>query len=217
MGGFDFQSTPTLELPAWNLAVELWVEPTGELAGSNISLYLATDQVRFLRFGQPLPLNDVPATVFSEVMRDVDLFVGVGSIGSDPQWRDQGELQGGTEYWNRFSFGDLNTSAKTRREVLEQLLPKLKIARQCALEEKFLRVKGDLRTYKIHLGSGNIQMEPNAQYLCIVPGRESGKARDGVFLPFEGDRVLSIILSKAFLLAADSKIKDSSILSQIRP
>jgi hypothetical protein len=27
-------------------------------------------------------------------------------------------------------------------------------------------VKGELRTYRIHLGSGNILMEPNDQYLC---------------------------------------------------
>ena len=36
-----------------------------------------------------------------------------------------------------------------------------------------LSSKGDLRTYKIHLGSGNILMSPNDQYLCIVPGRGS--------------------------------------------
>jgi hypothetical protein len=35
-------------------------------------------------------------------------------------------------------------------------------------------------------------------------------------LPFDGDRVLSIILSKAFMLAEDEKIKDPSIVSQIR-
>ena len=37
-----------------------------------------------------------------------------------------------------------------------------------------------------------------------------------VFLPFEGDRTMAIILSKAFLLADDKKIKDPTILSQIR-
>ncbi|NRA56993.1 MAG: hypothetical protein HRU13_02595 [Phycisphaerales bacterium] len=41
---------------------------------------------------------------------------------------------------------------------------------------------------------------------------ESGR---GVFLPFEGDRMLAIILSKAFMLAADDKITDKTILSQI--
>ena len=75
--------------------------------------------------------------------------------------------------------------------------------------------EGSLRTYKIHLGSANILMEPNDEYLCIVPGRgPQGLAT--VFLPFEGDQVLSLILSEAFLLAADEKITDRTILSQMR-
>jgi len=217
MGGFDFQATPTLELPAWDMAVEFWVEPAGELAASGVALHLATDQVRFLRAGEPLPLMEVPAPVFSEVMRDVDLFVGVGSIGSDPAWQDHGEIEGAGDYWRSYSFGDLNASAKTRKEVLERLLPKLKIAGQCSFDEKFLVVKGSLRIYKIHLGSGNIQMEPNNQYLCIVPDRSTAtKGGDKVFLPFEGDRTLSVIISKALLLADDAKIKDASIVSQIK-
>jgi len=69
-----------------------------------------------------------------------------------------------------------------------------------------------LRSYRIHLGSGNILMQGD-RYLCIVPG-ERRDALD-VFLPFEGDRMLSIILSKAMMLAADDKITDPSILSQL--
>ena len=58
-------------------------------------------------------------------------------------------------------------------------------------------------------------MESNDEYLCIVP--KVGTASEGkLHLPFEGDRTLSIILSKAFLLAADDKIKDATILSQIK-
>ena len=110
----------------------------------------------------------------------------------------------------------MGATAATRREILERLVPRLKIAGQCSLTEKFLVVKGALRTYKIHLGSGNIQMEPNNQYLCIVPDRNQREgAPKNVFLPFEGDHTLSVILSKAFLLAEDAKIKDPSIVSQI--
>jgi len=58
-------------------------------------------------------------------------------------------------------------------------------------------------------------MTPNDQYLCIVPKQGDTDAGE-VFLPFEGDRTLSIILSKAFMLAADDKIKDGSIVQQIR-
>jgi hypothetical protein len=101
--------------------------------------------------------------------------------------------------------------------VLERLIPRLKVADRCRLTDRFLVVRGDRRSYKIHLGSGNILMEPDDQYLCIVPAR--GVASEGldgkVFLPFEGDQTLAIILSKAFLLAADKNIKDPAILSQL--
>jgi hypothetical protein len=36
-----------------------------------------------------------------------------------------------------------------------------------------------------------------------------------VFLPFDGDETLSLILSKAFLLANDKKISDPSITRQL--
>ena len=76
-------------------------------------------------------------------------------------------------------------------------------------------MQGSLRTYKIHLGSGNILMKPNDQYLCIVP-KQTQSDHGKVFLPFEGDRTLSVIISKALLLADDAKIKDASIVSQIK-
>jgi hypothetical protein len=60
-------------------------------------------------------------------------------------------------------------------------------------------------------------MEPNGQYLCIVPDGLAETHKSGrLFLPFEGDRMLSIILSKAFLLADDCKITDGTITRQIR-
>ena len=106
--------------------------------------------------------------------------------------------------------------AKTRKAVLEKLLPRLKIKEIAHIEGKFLIVQGKLRTYKIHIGSTNILMEPNDQYLCIVPSRKKNTQTDKLFLPFEGDRGLSVVLSKAFLLAADDKITDSTIISQIQ-
>ena len=84
---------------------------------------------------------------------------------------------------------------------------------RCTLSDKFLIVRGDLRTYKIHLGSGNILMEPNDQYLCIVLDRSHHPER--TVLPFEGDGTLALVLSKAFLLAEDTKITDRQIRSQI--
>ena len=78
-----------------------------------------------------------------------------------------GQAVGG-DYWNRYAFGDLGVGAEIRREVLAGLVPMLAIADRCDLEARFLTVRGDLRSYRIHLGSGNILMSPNDQYLCIV-------------------------------------------------
>ena len=152
---------------------------------------------------------------FSEVMRDVDLFVGVASVGNDPVWRDSGGLPAYRDYWTSYSFGELSEVAKSRKEILGSLVPRLKIKEVAVIKDKFLVVKGKLRTYKIHIGSTNILMEPNDQYLCIVPDRSQKNHTENLFLPFEGDTGLSIILSKAFLLAEDDKITDTTITSQI--
>jgi hypothetical protein len=230
-------------LPKWNLRAEFWVEGAGDEYGTDTNeagtfLYLATDQVRFYpleapeRYAHasgggyatyfaagvdnPLPLADVPPLVFSEIMRDVDLFVGVASVGNDPNWSDGGPEGRYRDYWAGYSFGELTATAQTRKAVLERLIPRLKIADRCSFNERFLVVRGDLRTYKIHLGSGNILMSPNDQYLCIVPKQSRDSAGDKLFLPFEGDGVLSIVLSKALLLADDRKITDSTIVRQIK-
>lgn len=220
MGAFDSHNTPTLELPRHGFRAEFWVEQPGndELSPAGINLRIVTDQVRFYRIGvhEPLPLDQIPPLVFSEILRDVDLFVGVASVGNDPTWQDGGPEGRYRAYWYTYSFGELSETANTRKAVLERLLPRLtKIRDRCTLADRFLVVRGDLRTYKIHLGSGNILMEPNDQYLCIVPSRSTTDGASDVFLPFEGDATLSIILSKAFLLADDRKIKDETITRQI--
>lgn len=209
-------------LPAWGLRAEYWVEGVGEDYGRDtnevgVFRYLTTDQVRFYAIDEsddPLPLETIPPLVFSEILRDVDLFVGVASVGNDPEWFDGGPQGRYRDYWQSYSFGELSATAQTRRALLERLLPRLKIADRCSLSERFLNVRGDLRGYKIHLGSGNILMTPNDQYLCIVP-KQATTGSERVFLPFEGDSTLSVILSKAFLLADDARISDPSITSQI--
>jgi 23S rRNA maturation mini-RNase III len=213
--GYDTEIA-NIQLPN-NYKAEFWVQEVDaneEWNDTGIYNYVSTDQVRFYRNETQLNMIDVPPLLFSETMRDVDLFVGVASVGNDPNWRDGG-LQDYRNYWESYSFGDLTEVAKTRKQVLEKLIPRLKIAKQCEITEKFLVVKGSLRTYKIHMGSGNILMEPNDQYLCIVVDRKAEDVGNKVFLPFEGDAVLSIIISKAMLLADDTKIKDTTITSQI--
>ncbi len=226
-GAWDSFNVPALELSEVGLRAEYWVEgidaeDDSGLSHAYIYLYVSTDQVRFAdaQSGASVSLDEVPPRVFSEVMRDVDLFVGVASVGADPHWLDggPGRLEGYQGYWWDVSFGDLTARAEVRRDTLARLLPRMaKLTDRWTLDGRFLRVRGDLRSYKIHLGSGNILMEPNDEYLCIVPGRSASNTprSDGLFLPFEGDQTLAVILSKALMLAEDTKINDPTIVRQI--
>ena len=90
-------------------------------------LYLTTDQVQFYRrdsanrahasgggystirrngegTGEPIPLVEIPTLVLSEIFRDVDLFVGVASVGNDPTWLDGGGETRYSDYWHSFSL-----------------------------------------------------------------------------------------------------------------
>jgi len=229
-------------LPRHGLVAEFWTAGAGgddpEVSDAQAYLYLTTDQLRFHRIADPanavmsargpqrgaaVDIADVPSLVLSEVMRHCDLFVSVASVANDPTWIDGGraaehpnQWRGtvGADYWRAKAFGDLGAMAETRRALLETLLPSLAIGKVSRIiDGKYLRVQGKLQAYKIHLGSGNILIEPADHYLCIVP---AAAGAPDVRLPFEGDSMLSVILSKAAMLAADDKITDPTILSQLR-
>jgi uncharacterized protein DUF4132 len=189
-------------------------------------LYCTTDEIRFMPIGpgpqRPLALSDVPPLVFSEAMRDVDLFVTVASVavaGNQPvamaaresiPWPDHASPW--AEYWHRMTFGELSPTALMRRTAIEQTLSELAIADRCELLDRWLRVRGDARIYRIHLGSGNVVMEPDDRYLAFDPPRNP---TSGVFLPFDDDSMLALILSKALMLANDRAIRDREIIRQI--
>jgi len=226
MGQWDSHNTPTLDLPQHKLRVEFNVDfPVNqEVTAHAVYLTIATGSMQFFaaepkpeRFSwpprQPLALDQISPVVFSEVMRDADLLIGVTSIGSDPAWGAAHRDDPNHAYWQSFAFGDLAGAAENRRDVIEKLLPRLPIRNQCQLDGKFLTVRGELNEYKIHLGSGNILMEPGSRYLCIVQG--PGDTAATLPLPFDGDAILSMILSKAFLLSNDKSIKDETIRRQI--
>ncbi|BBH68073.1 hypothetical protein ACTI_47580 [Actinoplanes sp. OR16] len=181
-----------------------------ETAGGVV--WAGTDRVWFERRAggswRSVPLAEVPPLVFSEAMRDVDLFVSVTSVAADPTWFD-----GHLDYWRRENDAALTATAEVRRSALARILPRTKIGSRCELTDRHLVVRGELHTYRIHLGSGNILMEPGNTYLCIVPARKG--PQEEIFIPFAEDR-LAVILSKAFLLADDTAITDPSIVSQLR-
>ena len=224
LGPFDggYNGIAKREFRTQGLRAEFWhdaIENDDHMAPE--VLFCTTDQVRFIgagRNGELLHLRDVPPIVFSEAMRDVDLFVSVTTVGADANWTDgwrERQAAGAfDDYFSAYGTAPLNATASVRRDVLERMIPGLAIADRLTLEDRHLAVRGDLRAYRIHLGSGNIYMAPSDTYLCIVPAR--GKSVSPVYLPFDDDPTLSVILSKAFLLATDSKITDPSIVQQLR-
>jgi hypothetical protein len=157
----------------------------------------------------------VPAVVFSEAMRDIGLVIGVAGIGGDlaELERAGGSLEtlGDTmaEMWGT------GVSTKRRRDALADLLPKTSIAGRWMLAGPWLVVSGNRGTYRIHLRTGAVFVEPDGRFLHIVP---KPKQPDRIFLPFEQQGgLLSEIVSKAFLLADDEHITVREMLKQLPP
>ncbi|GGN95706.1 hypothetical protein GCM10010112_86260 [Actinoplanes lobatus] len=174
--------------PAGQLTAALTAEFHGYFGMGDVLV----DGVRFLADGKPVPLDEVPAVVFSEVMRDLDLVVSVA----------------GTVPW------DSAPQAASRAQILTTLIAALALSR-VTVDGSSAVVRGGRATYRVHLTSGSIHVEPGG-YLCVVPARFGVTAHRRLFLPFaDEDRMTSVILSKILLLAEDEKITDPSILAQL--
>ncbi|MEU4155339.1 DUF4132 domain-containing protein [Actinoplanes sp. NPDC026670] len=151
--------------------------------------------LRFLRDGRPIALSGVPSVVFSEVMRDLDLAVSVA--GTTP------------ERWGS------PPQAETRARVLAALISDLGLT-GVTVDGAAAIVRGTRATYRVHLTSGSIHVEP-AGYLCVVPAGFGATGHPRLFLPFaDDDRMTSVILSKVLLLSEDDRITDPSILQQLK-
>ncbi len=239
----DDEAPPAYRLlPRWGMRAEYRVEgfipdPDNFDYGTSHALqFVLADQVRFydesvpLSYAHvmgggynarrrpdertdPLRLEDIPPRVFSEVMRDIDMYVGVTSVGNDPDWTNTGLHPQLRNYAMSYAMAPLEISAESRREILKVVIPRLSIAKQCSFDDRNLIVQGKVNKYAIHIGSSSVMKLPEKRFVCIVPARRNEK--NVPFLPYEGDARLSVIISKAFMLANDHKITDSLILDQI--
>ena len=214
LGGWDggYDAAAKRRIPGTDLTAHFWAEASLEDTRRMASTCITGD-VRFVRGSgrkaESVRLDDVAPRAFSEIMRDVDLFVSVCSLATSPEWM----LRHGGDP-DAASLLRLQTPvAATRTAALERILPALRIADRCGVSDGFVCVDGRRHSYRIHIGSGHVFREPGSRYVCIVP-KSIGPAR-GVFLPFDDDTTLTVILSTALLLADDDKITDESILAQL--
>jgi hypothetical protein len=100
-----------------------------------------------------------------------------------------------------------------RAALLRETLRLLKI-QNVRLAERHAFVDGKLGAYNVQLGSGIVHRQPGGN-LCIIPVHSQHRGR--IFLPFaDDDPKTAEIVSKVVMLAQDDKIKDPTILEQLR-
>lgn len=143
---------------------------------------------------RPMKVSEVPAIVFSEVMRDVDLAVSVAHAGSvDPEAS--------------------HSTIEMRAAIVACTLPLFRLD-NVELKGNFAHITGKLGRYNIHLGSGVIHQEGGAQ-IAVLPVHSQARGR--LFLPFvDDDPKTAEVLTKILFFAQDDRIKDPSILAQIQ-
>lgn len=154
------------------------------------------ETVRFFeRFtGKAVGFDKIPARIFSEVMRDVDLIVSAAHVGEVDPEASQSTIQ-------------------MRAVIMEETarlfqLPNVKIRGNHA------HIEGKFGQYSVHLGSAVTHQVPGIS-LSIVPIHSQKRGR--IFLPFlDEDPRSAEVMSKILLLAQDEKIQDPTILRQIQ-
>ena len=172
--------------------LELWIDH--HTAGAELPTVGA---IRFSERGgksEPLLLSKVDPLVFSEAMRDIDLVVSVAHAGGvDPE---------------------ASQSTMEMRGALARETARILQLDNVQVEERQVRIEGDMGTYLVHLGSGVVHQLPgHTVWISAAPSQRRGR----IFLPFADDDPLTAeIMSKMLLLANDSEILDATIVSQIR-
>lgn len=228
--GFDGFNVPSKALPQWNMRVEFYVDipsdrdPSlkdsglNEQSGSGINLFVSSDQVRFYRDRHEIPLDEVPALVYSEVMRDVDLFTSVCAIGDDEKWADQGDRGTGL-LAERFDVEELSALVELRASILNRVLPQTPIANRCRVEKSWLVIQGQLGTYHVQLfwGGAMLFVPPPPRWLNIPRPLLDAVHLDLSAIPIDIDYRTEMILRKAYVLADDWKIDSPDMIRQLMP
>ncbi|MFJ6210917.1 DUF4132 domain-containing protein [Lysinibacillus sp. NPDC092081] len=144
--------------------------------------------------GKDIALDDIPATIFSEVMRDIDLVVSVAHVGGvDPEAS--------------------HSTIDMRSVIVEELTKLLKLT-NVEVKKQHALIEGKLASYTLHLGSGVVH-QVGGSMIPIIAVQSQHRGR--IFLPMvDDDPRTAEIMSKLLLLGEDTKIKDPAILGHIR-
>lgn len=152
---------------------------------------LAAVRGRLVPGPQPLPLGQVDPVLFSETLRDADLLVSMAAAGE-------------------LGFTSRQTIA-IRAAMLRQLARLLKLWNVLVPETgSHALVEGALATYRVHLGSGTIFLEPEGRSITLRATRPAAT------LPLEdADSGTARLLLTVLTLAQDTEIADPAFRRQL--
>jgi len=181
-------------------------------------LLAGSDQVRFYRERREIAIDEVPALVHLEIMRDVDLFTSVCTVGDDETWSDQGDRGTGI-ILERSNVGELTAVVSLRIDLISRVLPLTPIADRCRRVKSWLEVRGHLGTYRVALLGGMVaRVSDNATRQLKIPQKVLNEVdlqlRD---LPVDLDFRTEMVLRKAYVLVDDWKITAPELMSQLMP
>jgi hypothetical protein len=224
-GAYDGGGTASArrDYRAAGLRVSWRLETLEPGSGPHVELCL-TGRLIFTASGDaamaPIPLADVPPELFSEAMRDLDLFVSVTTIASDPTWpRDPGAPPILAGYWARADRSGLDQLRAGRRQALAPMYATSGPDDRCHLTERDLVIHGSLATYQIDLATANVRMEPSGKWLSFDTERAAPAGTTDLFpwLPVTDDHeVLRRVVVRAAILADDERLASRRLLRQIR-
>ncbi len=199
--------------PEWGVIAQLKMleyDETDDFNEVGIWHYVKTDWFQFCTENeQPIALSEIEPLIFSETMRDIDLFTSVASIGNDPMEHDM--PLSFHKYWHRYTTGDLSKTAQTRKAIIENLLPRLNISHLVTIKGRFLIVQGKTNQYKVHIGSGHIFILPDERFLSLAIHDCKKNKSKPVFLPFEDDPMISLIMTKVSFLIKNTHIESKKM------
>ena len=141
-----------------------------------------------------LHLQLIPPTLFSEVMRDIDLVISIAHVGGvDPEAS--------------------HSTIEMRSVIVEELAKLLKLD-NVSVKKNHAIIKGQLAEYTVHLGSGIVHQLGGTEIpILAVQSQHRGR----IFLPMvDEDPRTAEIMSKILLLSEDNKMKDPIILQRIK-
>lgn len=150
-----------------------------------------------------VPLSTVPPIIYSEICRQVDLFVSVASVKSisDSEAQQQEFVaQANGIYREIFELGG---TAAVRKSILEMIGPDVGL-RNLNFDGNWLLINGKVNNYRIHLKTALVQNAETLRGLQI--NINLTKSLKATFSPVADDEILYVIIAKALVLQEDSGI-----------